>query len=79
MKLAGVYEGAVVEDRKFYLRLVQCGDGSIKLVACDSDGVRLHQGDILEIGKTRGIRRYTCVSEDLGFDLDDDRKVVVVD
>jgi len=48
MKLKGIYESKIEEEKKFYLRLVERED-KIELICVDRDGNKIINGNLLYI------------------------------
>jgi len=65
-------------ERAIYLKLVKVG-GSVILKACASDGTTLKGGFLLQITERGDIKRYTGVTEDYGFNLTKEGKLVIQD
>ena len=65
-----IYNEPVEDEKVVRIRLVQ-GDaiGELVLVACDSNGTRLSQGEIASISQ-RGIHRRSAFGKDIGFKMD---------
>lgn len=59
-----------------HLRLRQVGD-TVLLEAVNEDGMQVPAGNLLTINSQGQITRHAYVSESLGFDLDDDRRIRV--
>ena len=60
----------VVEEKEVWLKLEQYGTDA-RLIACNSAGKRLIQGNILTIATT-GILRTAAFNPDLGFEMEPD-------
>ena len=59
------------------LKLVQCGS-AVELVAVDERDKIVPSGHLLVIESEGTISRHSCVSDELGFDLDDNGYIRIV-
>ena len=66
----------VSSDHEVFFRLEECYD-TVKLVACDSEGNMLPDGNILSIQKDGSLRTFDSVSDNLGLKLDDDGRIII--
>lgn len=58
------------------LRLIVVGTG-VRLIACDENGRRLHNGNLLEIRDDGRIERYAGVNSNFGFVLDSNDRIAI--
>uniref|UniRef100_A0A6M3JWG4 Uncharacterized protein n=1 Tax=viral metagenome TaxID=1070528 RepID=A0A6M3JWG4_9ZZZZ len=65
-------------EQEVYFRLVVMGTG-VRLIACDSDGQKLENGNILDIIPDEGIHRMGAVSEEIGLPLGSFGRVELID
>lgn len=62
------------------LRLIPIGhDGSVRLIACDEHGNRMHHGNLLDFRSDGRIHRFSGINPEFGFDLDEYGKIMLRD
>lgn len=77
MKLK-VYQSKTVESEPVVrLALREDDDGDITLMAVDEQGKRKYCGDLLTIASDGFIKRHIAVDPDLGFQLDNNERVLL--
>lgn len=59
------------DGEEVYFKLVESirYNAAITLVACDKDGERIHQGNILTINNDGTLKRCTDINDDIGLKL----------
>ena len=66
----------VPREPEILFKLEECFD-TVQLVACDSEGNMLPDGNILSIQKDGSLRTFDSVSDNLGLNLDEDGRIII--
>lgn len=60
------------------VRLISAGsDGTVRLIACDENGSRLHNGNLIQLTPNGRIERFAGINPDFGFQLDENRRILI--
>ena len=66
----------VSREPEVFFKLEQCYD-TVKLVACDREGNRLSDGNVLSIQKDGTLRIFPEVDPSLGLRLDEEGRIII--
>lgn len=66
----------VPREPEILFKLEECFD-TVQLVACDCEGNKLPDGNILSIQKDGTLRIFPDVNNDFGLKLDDDGRIII--